>query len=168
MIDPKSLHGQLLLHRTTFSLGGHLPSTMTLLPATPTIPLPSTTDKSEDEPAVVNPPQNVLITMHTGSLALLTPLTEDTYRKLSTLSNHLSNALYHGAGTNPKAYRIAENAPEAIVGGRTILDGAILMRWMELGTGKRRDILSRLGEAREGSMALREELRSLVGGIGYI
>lgn len=143
---------------------------MTLLPATPTIPpLPAEkSEKDEDEPAPVNPPQTVLLTTQTGSLALLTPLTEDTYRKLSTLSNHLSNALYHGAGTNPKAYRIAENAPEAIVGGRTILDGAILMRWMELGTGKRRDILNRLGEAREGAMRLREELRSLVGGIGYL
>ena len=141
---------------------------MILLPATPTIPLATSTENSEDEPALVNPPQTVLLTTHTGSLALLTPLTEDTYRKLSTLSNHLSNALYHGAGTNPTAYRIAEKAPEAIVGGRTILDGAILMRWMELGTGKRRDILSRLGEAREGGMGLREELRSLAGGIGYL
>lgn len=141
---------------------------MTLLPATPTTPLPSTDKADEEAPAVVNPPQTVLLTTQTGSLALLTPLTEDTYRKLSTLSNHLSNALYHGAGTNPKAYRIAEDAPEAIVGGRTILDGGILMRWMELSTGKRRDILSRLGEAREGSMALREELRSLVGGLGYL
>ena len=69
---------------------------------------------------------------------------------------------------NPKAYRIAENAPEAIVGGRTILDGGILRRWMELGTGKRRDILGRLGEAREGGMGVREVLRSLVGGIGYL
>lgn len=71
---------------------------------------------------------------------------------------------------NPKAYRIADSAPEAIVGGRTILDGSILVRWMELGSGKRRDILSRLGE-REGNeeeMSVREELRGLVGGIGYL
>lgn len=124
---------------------------------------------SVDNPtAAVNPAQTVLITTQSGALALLTPLSESTYRRLSTLSNHLSNALYHGAGMNPKAYRVADNAPEAIVGGRTILDGSILMRWMELGTGKRRDILSRLGEAREGGMGIREELRGLVGVIGYL
>lgn len=75
---------------------------------------------------------------------------------------------------NPKAYRIADSAPEAIVGGRTILDGSILMRWMELGSGKRRDILSRLGErvgpeaGGEMGMGIREELRGVVGGIGYL
>ena len=141
-----------------------MPSTLTLLPSTPTLPTTSPSNPSE----AINPAQTVLLTTHSGTLALLTLLSESSYRRLSTLSNHLSNALYHGAGMNPKAYRIAENAPESIVGGRTILDGTLLSRWMELGMGKRRDILSRLGEAREGGMGVREELRALVGGIGYL
>ena len=45
LIDPKSIQGQILLHRTTFSLGGHLPTTMTLLPRTTA---PSLLPPSED------------------------------------------------------------------------------------------------------------------------
>lgn len=172
MIDPKSLHGQLLLHRTTFALGGHQASTLTLLPATPTISLaaPASNPSDPSDPAPTNPPQTVLITTQSGILALLTPLTETTYRRLSTLANHLSNALYHGAGLNPKAYRVKEDAPEGVVGGRTVLDGGVLRRWMELGTGKRSDILGRLGDRDEGEggMGIREELRGLVGGVGYL
>ncbi|KAL2063510.1 hypothetical protein VTL71DRAFT_5315 [Oculimacula yallundae] len=164
---PKSLQGHLLLHRSTFSLGGHLPTSMTLLPSTkaPTV-LPE--DASEDAAADSTiPTHSLLLTSSTGSLSLLSPLTEPQYRRLSTLSSHLLNTLYHPAGLNPRAYRVDRDAPEGMVGSRTVVDGTVLNRWMELGSQRRAEVAGRLGEE-VGVEGVREDLVALGGGLGYL
>ncbi|RAL59964.1 hypothetical protein DID88_000590 [Monilinia fructigena] len=167
---PKSLQGHLLLHRTTFSLGAHHPTTMTLLPATPplppvvTAPTPSVSPSpQEDSPS---PSQPLLLTSRTGTLALLSPLTESQYRRFGTLVSHLTNTLYHPCGLNPRAYRIDRDASEGIVGGRNIIDGAVLSRWMELGSQRRGEVAGRVGVD---VLELRDELSGLFGGsLGFI
>ncbi|KFX98448.1 hypothetical protein V490_02306 [Pseudogymnoascus sp. VKM F-3557] len=156
---PKSLHGQLLLQRTTFSLGGHMPTTMTLLPLT-TAPVVTSTPA---EPT--NPASGLLMTLASGAIGVLTPLSEQKYRRLHALSNHLSNLLYHPGGLNPKAHRISNTAPEAVIGGRPIVDGSVLWRWMELGSQKRAEVASRVGVDRE---TIREDLEEIAGGLGYL
>lgn len=164
--DPKSLQGQLLLHRTTFSLGGHLPTTLTLLPRTqPTALLPATQNGLDPAAASTIPDYEILITTTTGAIWLLSPLSEQAYRRLGTLATQLSNALYHPCGLNPKAYRVASNAPEPVLGGRPVVDGALLMRWSELGSQRRAEIASRVGVREE---AVRDDLEGLQGGLAYL
>lgn len=164
--DPKSLHGHLLLHRSTFSLGGHLPTTMTLLPRTkaPTM-LPASTDATEIAADATIPSHQILITTNTGCISLLTPLSEGQYRRLNTLASQLITTLYHPCGLNPKAYRIDRDAPEGMVGSRSVVDGTILMRWMELGSQRRGEVAARCGVDVE---EVREDLLALSGGLEYL
>ncbi len=60
---------------------------------------------------------------------------------------------------------MSNNAPEPVLGGRAIVDGALLMRWMELGSQRRAEISSRVGVGPE---AVRDDLENLQGGLGYL
>ncbi|KAK6612511.1 cpsf a subunit region [Botrytis cinerea] len=166
---PKSLQGHLLLHRTTFSLGAHHPTTMTLLPTTRPLPQLTTAPWPSPDPSpqedTPSPSQPLLLTSRTGTLALLSPLTESQYRRFGTLVSHLTNTLYHPCGLNPRAYRIDRDANEGIVGGRTIIDGGVLGRWMELGSQRRGEVAGRVGVD---VLELRDELSGLRGGLGFI
>ncbi|KAF7902784.1 hypothetical protein EAF00_002687 [Botryotinia globosa] len=166
---PKSLQGHLLLHRTTFSLGAHHPTTMTLLPTTRPLPplttAPSPSPSPSPQEDTPSPSQPLLLTSRTGTLALLSPLTESQYRRFGTLVSHLTNTLYHPCGLNPRAYRIDRDANEGIVGGRTIIDGGVLGRWMELGSQRRGEVAGRVGVD---VLELRDELSGLRGGLGFI
>ncbi|KAF4635445.1 hypothetical protein G7Y89_g2657 [Cudoniella acicularis] len=163
---PKSLHGHLLLHRTTFSLGGHMPTSMTLLPRTAAATmLPASPEAMDIAAEATIPTHQILLTSNTGSISLLCPLTEAQYRRLSTLATHLTNTLYHACGLNPRSYRVDKDAPEGMVGGRNIVDGGILMRWMELGSQRRAEVAGRVGGNVE---EIREDLVALMGGLGYL
>lgn len=135
-----------------------MPTTMTLLPL---ITPPVTSTPSEP----TNPASGLLMTLASGSIAILTPLSEQQYRRLNALSNHLSNLLYHPAGLNPKAHRISNTAPEAVIGGRPIVDGSVLWRWMELGSQKRAEVSGRVGVDGE---TIREDLEDIACGLGYL
>jgi cleavage and polyadenylation specificity factor subunit 1 len=111
------------------------------------------------------PEHEILMTSNTGSISLLSPLSEPQYRRLSTLATQLTNTLYHACGLNPKAYRIGKDAPEGMVGGRTVVDGGILMRWMELGSQRRAEVAGRVGVDVE---EVREDLLALMGGLRYL
>jgi len=164
--DPKSVHGQILLHRTTFSLGGHLPTSMTLLPRTkaPSL-LPPSPDAMDIAADATIPEHEILMTCNTGSISLLSPLSESQYRRLSTLASHLTNTLYHACGLNPRAYRVDRDAPDGMVGSRTVVDGSMLMRWGELGSQRRSEVAGRVGVDVE---EVREDLVALMGGLGYL
>lgn len=135
-----------------------MPTTMTLLPLTTPTPAATSTEPT-------NPASALLITLASGAIGILTPLSEQQYRRLNALSNHLSNLLYHPAGLNPKAHRISNTAPEAVIGGRPIVDGSVLWRWMELGSQKRAEVAGRVGVDRE---TIRDDLEEIARGIGYL
>jgi cleavage and polyadenylation specificity factor subunit 1 len=169
--DPKSLHGKFLLQRSTFSLGGHLASTMTLVPRT--YGLESATSSSGPDSMEVDPPaliHQILITTSSGSIATLTPLTEPQYRRLSTLSSQLVNAFDPPCGLNPRAFRgsnVAAGAEVSIGGARQVVDGALVQKWMLLGAQRRGEILARLGVEAED---VTEDLERVVSarGLGFL
>jgi cleavage and polyadenylation specificity factor subunit 1 len=111
------------------------------------------------------PEHEILITSSTGSISLLSPLSESQYRRLSTLASHLTNTLYHACGLNPRAYRVDRDAPDGMVGSRTVVDGSVLMRWGELGSQRRSEVAGRVGVDAE---EVREDLVALMGGLGYL
>lgn len=185
---PKSLSGQRLLHLHTFHTG-HFPSTTTLLPRTPTsyesLALPSSSsspasdaiDTASEHPAPAL--HHILLTTQTGALALLTPLSEPAYRRLSALSTYLLTALPHPLGLNPRAYRAVDGAGTidgggAGVGGggsRGVVDGGLVRRWMELGSWKRAEGVGRVswGGGEEGEWGVRGDLEGIGGaGLGFL
>jgi cleavage and polyadenylation specificity factor subunit 1 len=91
------------------------------------------------------PIHQILLTSQSGTLALITPLSESSYRKLSGLANFLASTLESACGLNPRAFRAIENEMGGGGGARGILDGNLLMRWGELGEQKRREGLAKVG-----------------------
>lgn len=103
---------------------------------------------------------------NTGAISLLTTLSEAQYRRLNTLASHLTNTLFHACGLNPRAYRAGKEAPDGMVGGgRTVVDGGMVLRWLELGTQRRSEVAGRVGMDSE---EVREDLVALVNGLGYL
>jgi len=164
--DPKSEAGSRLLHKATFHTG-HFPSTLHLIHSH--LKLPSASDfaaanNNNNNPTdafamdtspnttIDAPPQplhQILHTTQSGTLALLTPLSEDGYRRLSNLSAYLANTLDSACSLNPRAFRtgdVAEGGWDAGTGARGVLDGNLLLRWNELGERGRREGLAKYGE----------------------
>ncbi|KAH8883832.1 hypothetical protein GQ53DRAFT_846646 [Thozetella sp. PMI_491] len=169
---PKSLQGHLLLHRTSFNTGAHHPTSSLLLPKT-TVPggsgAAAASTANENEPA--QQPQHLLLASPTGVLATLAPLSEASYRRLSSLTTQLTNSLPNVGGLNPKAYRMpAASCPATGVDagmGRAIVDGAVLARWAELGAGRRAEVAGRVGF--NSPQEVRSELEGVLGwsGLAY-
>ena len=126
--NPKSVRGTKLLHRSSFHSGA-FPTTMTLLPRTAVssetpVSMPPHGPGTAVEPAT----QQILVTTQEGGLALITPLSEQSYRRLSTLQNILTANLEHPCGLNPRAHRAVESDG---IGGRAIIDGNVVQKWLD-------------------------------------
>ena len=162
--NPKSMSGQRLLHRSTFHLG-HFPSSMTLLPSklAPFSEQPLTNGHADQdaEPSLPNATAlyHILTTSQTGSVGLITPVDESTYRRLSALQVHLTSILEHTAGLNPRAYRAVESEG---FGARGVVDGTLVQRISELGAARKAEVLGRAGADAWG---LRSDLE-IIGGAG--
>ena len=126
--NPKSERGTKLLHRSTFHSGA-FPTTMTLVPRTAVSSEPpfSTSPDGVDATANVGS-QQILVTTQEGGLALITPLSEQSYRRLSALQNILIANLEHPCGLNPRAYRAVESDG---IGGRAVIDGNMVQKWLD-------------------------------------
>lgn len=168
--DPKSLQGHLLLHRTTFNTGAHYPTSSRLLQLAPS-PASSEASRTNGNAEPAEEAHAVLLASPTGVLATLRPLSESSYRRLYSITMQLTASLPYCAGLNPKSHRTASAScgpPGVDAGiGRSIVDGAILERFMELGTGKRGEIAGRAGYSSPGEV--RAELAAILGwaGMGY-
>ncbi|KAG9188900.1 hypothetical protein G6011_07605 [Alternaria panax] len=188
--NPKSEAGSRLLHKSTFHTG-HFPTSLHLMQSH--LALPSTTDAFTTDPTqndsdsdnndntpapptkpATQPLHQILLTTQSGTLALLTPLTEDSYRRLSNLSSFLASTLDSPCSLNPRAFRTpdtangittAEGGWDAGTGARGVLDGNLLMRWGELGERGRREGLGKYGEGQEGEWLFAGE-REVIGGWG--
>ncbi|PGG98566.1 hypothetical protein AJ79_08819 [Helicocarpus griseus UAMH5409] len=160
--DPGSSKGDRLLHRSTFHTG-HFASTLTLLPRTA---LPSQEAAANPDMMDIDssgPLHQVLVTSETGSIALITPLSETSYRRLSALQSQLINTLPHPCGLNPRAFRAIESDG---IGGRGMVDGDLLQRWLDLGTQRKAEMASRVGAD---MWEIRADLEAIGrGGLGYL
>lgn len=131
---------------------------------------------NEDPDSTPAPPSHLLFASTTGALATLAPLSEPQYRRLSFLTGQIVSSLPHYASLNPKDYRapvstgaVGRFPPGVDAGmGRSIVDGAILARWNELGAGRRAEIAGRVGFA--GADEVRDVLREVLGanGLAYL
>lgn len=171
--NPKTERGSILLHRSTFNTG-YLPTMMTLLPRTPTsseaLVAASASTSSPDDNTQLDPPpspfQNthqILITTREGALTLITPLSEQAYRRLSTLQTTLTTQLDQPCGLNPRAHRQIETDG---VGGRAMIDGMVVRRWLEQSSQHKYQLADRVGGT---VWDVRSDLEGVVGGgLGYL
>lgn len=130
--------------------------------------LPRTTPPAHPSPS--DPSQILLLASPSGHLSTLVPLPEATYRRLLSVTNQLLPALTPYGGLNAKGYRLPSGTRPVGVdaaAGRTIVDGAILARWAELGAAKRAEIAGKGGY--DGVAELRDELEGVLGwsGLAY-
>ena len=158
--NPKSgSAGARLLERGSFMLGS-LPTGMLLLPST-LKPIESAGltngHAAEQEQQVFH----VLIPALDGSLSLLTPLSESSYRRVSALQAQLTSSLEHAAGLNPRAFRDVQSE-----GGRGVVDGGVVQRLGELGFARRGEVLGRAGAGRGDTDAEVEVMGGA--GLGYL
>lgn len=161
--NPKSERGTKLLHRSTFHSGA-FPSTMTLLPRTTVssetaISVPAHGADIAADLAT----QQVLVTTQEGGLALITPLSEQSYRRLSTLQNILIANLEHPCGLNPRAYRAVETDG---IGGRAIIDGNVVQKWLDQSSQHKSSTADKCGGT---VWDVRGDLEAIGGGgLGYL
>ncbi|RMD39906.1 hypothetical protein DV735_g5227, partial [Chaetothyriales sp. CBS 134920] len=181
--NPKSDQGRKLLLRSTFRTGD-APTTITLLPRTPTsyeasIAATAAADAANDIDAMdtsasTRPPQpqsqqqqklehQLLITTQSGALAVLTSLSEFSYRRLSTLQNILTTQLSHACSLNPRAYRQVETDG---MGGRGVIDGEIVKRWVGLSSQQKVTLADKVGA--RGVWEVRGDLELVRGGWAYL
>ncbi|KIV89940.1 hypothetical protein PV10_07294 [Exophiala mesophila] len=163
--DPKTERGARLLIRSTFNTGDCPTAMTLLPPPTPASTKTrrnrarrgsnasiassassssSSSSMSLDATSPTNPTSSssspssrhrILLTTQSGSMSLLTPVPESTYRRLSNLQNILLTSLdFHPCSLNPRAYRQIETDG---VGGRGIIDGNLVRRWWETSTQQR-------------------------------
>ncbi|UQC88204.1 CPSF A subunit region [Colletotrichum lupini] len=157
---PKSLQGHLLLNRASFSAAPNHPTATLSLPRTSASPSPANASK--------NPPTTLLLASSTGALASLNPLGEQAYRRLTSLANSIAGAVPQAAATNPKAHRLqpldARTPGVDTSAGRSIVDGALLARWNELGAGRRFEVAGKGGYG--DVLEVRGELEGVLGWSG--
>jgi cleavage and polyadenylation specificity factor subunit 1 len=167
--NPKSERGLKLLRRSTFHTGA-FPTHMALLPRTPVsseLALQSSTSKEDDEMDIDNTPSyprhQILLCTQEGSLGLITPLSDATYRRLSTLQNLLISNLEQPCGLNARAYRDVQTDG---IGGRGMIDGNVVVRWLDQSSQHQASTADKIG----GSVwEIRGDLEGVGGGgLGYL
>lgn len=105
----------------------------------------------------------ILLTSQNGSIGLITPITEDTYRRLSALQSQLINTIEHAGGLNPRAFRAVESDGG---GGRGMVDGTLVRQWLNLGRTRQAEIAGRVGAS---EWEIRGDLEVVGGdGLGYL
>lgn len=170
---PRSLQGHLLLNRASFSVAPNHAWATLVLPRTTTRPYLPQAEPATGAAGSQNRTQTLLLASASGAIASLNPITEHAYRRLTSLTTSLANALPHAAGMNPKAHRLppqdgAARPPAVDVSaGRTIVDGALLARWNELGARQRAEAAGKGGFA--SAADVRGELEDVLGwrGVDY-
>ncbi|EEY23743.1 cft-1 [Verticillium alfalfae VaMs.102] len=170
---PRSLQGHLLLNRASFSVAPNHAWVTLALPRTTTRPYLPQSEPATNAAGSQNRTQTLLLASASGAIASLNPITEHAYRRLTSLTTSLANALPHAAGMNPKAHRLppqdgAARPPAVDVSaGRTIVDGALLARWNELGARQRAEAAGKGGFA--SAADVRGELEDVLGwrGVDY-
>lgn len=157
--SPESERGTKLLHRSTFYSGSFI-SSMILLPG-------NIVPSSDDEPGSAEnlpinrssetPQHQILVTSQEGSVGLITPLSEPTYRRLLALQNILTANLEHPCGLNPRAYRAVETDG---IGGAAIVDGTLVQNWLDQDTFHQNSMADKVGSS---PWELREDMNEITG-----
>ncbi|KAI8067717.1 CPSF A subunit region-domain-containing protein [Gilbertella persicaria] len=82
-----------------------------------------------------------------GSISVISPISEKTFKRLSTLYGQLVNNVQHVAGLNPRAYRLIKGPKQRMASNRTkaILDGDLIFEFAGLSIEQQKEITKQIG-----------------------
>ncbi|KAG2182258.1 hypothetical protein INT43_007185 [Umbelopsis isabellina] len=82
-----------------------------------------------------------------GSIAMVSPITEKTYKRLLLLYGQLVNGVQHVAGLNPRAFRIMRSSKEKLASNRSraILDGDLVFQFINLPLNRQQEMTKQIG-----------------------
>ncbi|GAB5591624.1 mRNA cleavage and polyadenylation factor subunit [Umbelopsis nana] len=102
-----------------------------------------------------------------GSISMVTPITEKTYKRLLLLYGQMVNGLQHFAGLNPRAFRIMRSSKEKLASNRsrTILDGDLIFQFINLPLNRQQEMTKQIGTTVERIM---EDLIDIAIGVNHL
>ncbi|KAI8646973.1 CPSF A subunit region-domain-containing protein [Parasitella parasitica] len=82
-----------------------------------------------------------------GSISVLSPISEKTFKRLNTLYGQLVNNVQHVAGLNPRAYRLIKGPKQRMASNRTkaILDGDLIFEFAGLSIERQKETTKQIG-----------------------
>ncbi|KAI8145123.1 CPSF A subunit region-domain-containing protein [Fennellomyces sp. T-0311] len=82
-----------------------------------------------------------------GSISVVSPIPEKTFKRLNTLYGQLVNGLQHVAGLNPRAYRLIKGPKQRMSSNRTkaVLDGDLIFEFAGLSVTQQREMTKQIG-----------------------
>lgn len=91
--------------------------------------------------------QFALYGSYTGSIGVVSPIPEKTFKRLNTLYGQLVNNIQHVAGLNPRAYRLIKGSKQRMASNRTkaVLDGDLIQAFAGLAVDRQRGLTKQIG-----------------------
>ncbi|KAF7726104.1 Cleavage and polyadenylation specificity factor subunit 1 [Apophysomyces ossiformis] len=82
-----------------------------------------------------------------GSICVVSPIPEKTFKRLNTLYGQLVNGLQHVAGLNPRAFRLIKGPKQRMSSNRTkaVLDGDLIFEFAGLAVNQQREMTKQIG-----------------------
>ncbi|KAG0172330.1 Cleavage and polyadenylation specificity factor subunit 1 [Apophysomyces sp. BC1034] len=82
-----------------------------------------------------------------GSISVVSPIPEKTFKRLNTLYGQLVNGLQHVAGLNPRAFRLIKGPKQRMSSNRTkaVLDGDLIFEFAGLAVNQQREMTKQIG-----------------------
>ncbi|OAD04850.1 hypothetical protein MUCCIDRAFT_139582 [Mucor lusitanicus CBS 277.49] len=132
----QSFGGQKLMRRGDFHVGSQV-QTMVRLPQI------EKTDKGFE----YSRRHFCLCGTFSGSISVLSPISEKTFKRLSTLYGQLVNNVQHVAGLNPRAYRLIKGPKQRMASNRTkaVLDGDLIFEFAGLSIERQKETTKQIG-----------------------
>ncbi|CAO3589394.1 unnamed protein product [Absidia cylindrospora] len=133
----QSISGQKLMRRGDFHVGCQV-RTMVRLPQI---------THDNDEGFQYSRRQFCLCGSFTGSISVVSPIPEKTFKRLGTLYGQLANSIQHVAGLNPRAYRLIKGSKQRMASNRTkaVLDGDLINAFAGLAVDRQKEVTKQIG-----------------------
>lgn len=144
--DPMPFSGQRLIRRAEFFTGKDIDSMVMLQYDDPV-------SRSKEEKTEGAPKQGVFVSLcgaRDGSLSVIVPVPEATYRPLYVVQQQLADKEEHYLGLNPRMHRATGVAPPATTAqGKAIIDFDLVRTFQDLSVERRAQYARRLGKTGE-------------------
>ncbi|CEI86533.1 hypothetical protein RMCBS344292_00972 [Rhizopus microsporus] len=132
----QSFGGQKLMRRGDFHVGSQV-QTMVRLPQI----------EKSDKGLAYSRRHFCLCGTFNGSISVISPISEKTFKRLNTLYGQLVNNLQHVAGLNPRAFRLIKGPKQRMSSNRTkaVLDGDLVFSFAGLSIEEQKETTKQIG-----------------------
>ncbi|KAI9321430.1 CPSF A subunit region-domain-containing protein [Dichotomocladium elegans] len=134
----QSFAGQKLIRRGDFHIGSEVRSM---------VRLPQIVQMGENKAHSYSRRYFCLCGSFSGSISVVSPIPEKTFKRLNTLYGQLVNGIQHVAGLNPRAFRLIKGYKQRMSSNRTkaVLDGDLIFEFAGLSVNQQREMTKQIG-----------------------